>query len=165
MESSDEKAIGVHANSICSHALIQGSQGISVGPWFPMWPFLGKGYLREISNSVDKYHFYCYFINKEPDFMYQHLMMLVIKIFHLQVYLFHRQMMRWSFWTQPETKGQILNLGEHMQIMPDRGVSSFNHSATQLIHYTLCWAYVKHHLGRQTLNLFVFPFELSEDTI
>ena len=70
--------------------------------------------------------------------MCQHLMTFVIKIFHLQVYLFYRQMMRWSFWTQPEPKGQILNLGEHMQIMPDRGVSSFNHSSTQLIFTTLC---------------------------
>ena len=50
--------------------------------------------------------------------MYQHLMTFVIKIFHLQVKPFSWQMMRWSFWTQPEPKGQILNLGEHMQIMP-----------------------------------------------
>ena len=50
--------------------------------------------------------------------MYQHLMMFVIKIFHLQVNPFSGQILRWSFWTQPEPKGQILNLGEHMQIMP-----------------------------------------------
>ena len=76
--------------------------------------------------------------------MYQHLMMFVIKIFHLQVNPFSGQILRWSFWTQPEPKGQILNLGEHMQITPTREVSSFNHSFTQLILTTLC---VKHMLS------------------
>ena len=48
--------------------------------------------------------------------MYQRLMTFVIKIFHLQVNPFSGQTMRWSFWTQPEPKGQILNLGEHIEV-------------------------------------------------
>ena len=84
----------------------------------PCGLFWEEDALREISNPVDKNNFYCYFINKEHDFMQQHLMTFIIKIFHLQVNSFSGQMMRWSFWIQPEPTSQTLSLDEHMQIMP-----------------------------------------------
>ena len=42
MESSDEKATGIHAGSICLPALTQGSPCSPVVTRLPMWPIFGK---------------------------------------------------------------------------------------------------------------------------